>query len=467
MTLIGTELLETAERAINIGHRLGLRQVEAFSVMNRVFTVRMTRNSIFEAKGVQDKGIGIRVSREGGLGFSSTSKFDSESLSTAVANASRIASKRSLGVNMKFPEISLASTVGGIHDGALSKTEPDEIVALAHRTIQSSTESHSNITDNSGVLTVVEFTVAVANSNGLSESYGGTLFEHSLTATARDGEVTSEGAASTAGRSLKEIKPEDIGRKAAHMASEGLKASGLEEQIYFIILDPSAVSDIAMHVSILTSPLYIKTYSPLYVGKIGQPVSSPDLSVFDDPTMHGGVGSAPIDDEGTPTTKRPIINHGRLETFVYDTLSGLMESRPSTGNAVRVVTSAGISAMPGKNYNCEPVPVLLNPVVEPGSYSRQEMIDDTRDGLLVERLHYTRLTNPSRGDYTAVLRMGLSRIKDGSIVGSVKKARIVDNLVQMMMSVDAVGRELTVAGGWGAYSHVPSLRTKARIVPIR
>jgi len=209
--LIGTELLETAERAINIGHRLGLRQVEAFSVMNRVFTVRMTRNSIFEAKGVQDKGIGIRVSREGGLGFSSTSKFDSESLSTAVANASRIASKRSLGINMKFPEISLASTVGGIHDGALAKTEPDEVVALAHRTIQSSTESASNIVDNSGVLTVVEFTVAVANSNGLSESYGGTLFEHSLTATARDG-VTSEGAASTAGRSLKEIKPEDIGR---------------------------------------------------------------------------------------------------------------------------------------------------------------------------------------------------------------------------------------------------------------
>jgi PmbA protein len=465
--LEGTELLEIAERAVNIGHRLGLRQVEAFSVMNRVFTVRMTRNSIFEAKGVLDKGVGIRVSRECGLGFSSTSKFDSESLSAAAANASRIASKRSLGVTLRFPEISPCRGVGGIYDEALAKTGPDEIVALAQRTIQSSTESGSNIIDNSGALTVVEFTVAVSNSNGLSESYRGTMFEHSLTATARDGELTSEGAASTAGRTLKGIRPEDVGRKAADMASEGLKASGLEERTYSVVLDPTAVSDIAMHVSILTSPLYIKTYSPLYVGKVGQLVSSLELSVVDDPTEEGGVGSAPIDDEGTPTVKRYIIDHGRLETFAYDTLSGLMESRASTGNAVRAVTSAGISALPGKNYNCEPIPILLNPVVEPGGCTRQEMIEDTRDGLLVERLHYTRLTNPSRGDYTAVLRMGLSRIKDGSVVGSVKKARIVDNLVQMMMSVDAVGKELTVAGDWGAYSHVPSLRTKARIVPIR
>jgi len=76
------------------------------------------------------------------------------------------------------------------------------------------------------------------------------------------------------------------------------------------------------------------------------------------------------------------------------------------------------------------------------------------------------LTNPTRGDFTSVLRMGLHVIKNGEIAGALKKSRLLDNLLNMLQNVDAVSDRLVVAGSWGEYAHTPIIRTKAHITPI-
>jgi predicted Zn-dependent protease len=143
-----------------------------------------------------------------------------------------------------------------------------------------------------------------------------------------------------------------------------------------------------------------------------------------------------------------------------------MEEKKTTGNAIRAPFAVGVSSFPGKNYNGEPIPIPRNPYFEPGKWKREEMIEDINRGLLVRRFHYTRLTNPTRGDFTSVLRMGLHSVKNGEVAGSVKKSRLLDNLLNLLKNVDAISDELVAAGSWGNYTHTPAIRTKAHVAPI-
>ena len=86
--------------------------------------------------------------------------------------------------------------------------------------------------------------------------------------------------------------------------------------------------------------------------------------------------------------------------------------------------------------------------------------------MLVRRFHYTRLTNPTRGDFTSVLRIGLYVVKNGEIAGALKRSRLLDNLLNMPQNIDAVSDRLIVARSWGEYAHTPIIRTKAHITPI-
>ena len=86
--------------------------------------------------------------------------------------------------------------------------------------------------------------------------------------------------------------------------------------------------------------------------RIGQPVGPPCLTVADDPTWPGLVGSRRMDDEGQPALRRVLIDHGVLKEPLCDLRSGeRFACRP--GNA-----RAGSFVDP-------PVPRMSNTVLEP------------------------------------------------------------------------------------------------------
>lgn len=455
------------EQILKIAERQRADEAEAYLVSNRVLTVRLVNNSVFEAKGVHDIGVGIRVLKDGGLGFSSTADFTSKSLQKAVKAALDASKTRKLPFKYSFPSPAEPPEVLGVYDSKLAKLPSDEAVDLAYQMVEESLAYNRKIADNAGVFNLVAYHTLVMNSHGLRTKDDGTFFETSLTTTARQGAASSEGAEATAGRSLKELKPREIGRKAAEMAISGLNAQTLKEGTYPIILDSEPTAGITRYVRRLCSPAMAKLYYPLFLDKLGKRVASEKLTFMDDPLMPGGVGSAPIDEEGSPSQKVTVIEKGMLKSFVYDTFYGAMENKHSTASGLRsALFAVGISSFPGKNYNGEPVPAARNLYVVPGGWKRDEMIEDTRDGLLVKRFHYTRLTNPTRGDFTSVLRMGLYSVKKGEVVGALKKSRLIDNLLDVLKSMDAVSDRLTVAGAWGSYAHTPIIRTKAHVAPV-
>ena len=75
------------EQILKIAKQQKADESDVYLVSNKVLTVRLVNNSVFEAKGVLDIGVGIRALRGGGLGFSSTADFSSKSLKKAVKAA--------------------------------------------------------------------------------------------------------------------------------------------------------------------------------------------------------------------------------------------------------------------------------------------------------------------------------------------------------------------------------------------
>jgi PmbA protein len=466
MASVLDDLKDRGDTVLKIAEKRGLDEAEAYLVSNRVLTIRLVNNAVFESKGVYDTGVGLRVIKDNMLGFSSTADLSKRSLEILVDAAASASKARKLPFKYSFPKPKKIPRVAGTYDRKLAELPSEKAVELAYDMAEASTAHDKRIADNAGVLNVVNYETLVLNSYEVSAENSGTFFEASLSSTAKSGKEVSEGSEATAGRNLKEFKPKNVGERAAEMAVSGLKSQKLKEDTYTVMLDYEPCSGVLGYVSRLVSPMMAKLYFPLLLDKLNKKIASDQITLIDDPLMPSGVGSASVDDEGTPSEKHVIIDVGVLKTFVYDSFCGAVEKKKTTGSAVRASSAVGVSTFPGKNFNSETIPIPRNPYFKPGKWSREEMLEETKRGLLVRRFHYTRITNPTRGDFTSVLRMGLYAVENGEIAGALKKSRLLDNLLNMLQNVDAVSDRLVVAGNWGDYAHTPVIRTKAHVVPI-
>ncbi|MEW6069779.1 MAG: TldD/PmbA family protein [Candidatus Thermoplasmatota archaeon] len=453
-------MIEICERAINLAQRAKADSAEAFGVKCKIFTVRIVNSRIFEAKGIQDSGVGLRVIKNGGLGFSTANEFSNSSLTKIIENCLRLAKFKKLGFKYDFPSPRKSKPKVSYHK-KLAELAPEEVIGLAKRMIESATNFNTKIKDVAGTINVVEYYINLINTNGVNAKDKGTMLEASLTSTAKDGTV-AEGADSHGYRYLKDFSPEEIGKASARMAIDSLSYEKLIPKEYVLVLDPGALVDILHFLGYLISPLYQKIYSPLLTDKLGKNVASEFLTIYDDATFAQSYGATNIDDEGMPTVKLSIVKNGLLQNFVYDSFYAAKENKKPTGNAYR----AG-AYFPGRTYLSEPLPLAKNLRIEIGDAKREEIIQETKDGLLAMRSHYPRITNPIRGDYTTIFRQGLYRIKNGEIVGAVQKSRLIDNILSLLKRIDLIGNNLTSAGCWGHYLLVPSVRVeKARVVPV-
>lgn len=464
---MSVDIRERAQRILDIMTKFKADEAEAYVVSNRLFTVRLVNNVVFEAKGVLDIGVGLRVIKNRGLGFSSTSDVSDKGIESATKTAIESAKRRKLPFKYSFPEPTKPSKVERIYDNKVARLPEDEAVHLAYSMVETALDYDKRIKDNSGVLNLVEYHVTTLNSHGVDAVDKGTLIEASLTSTAESNGIAVEGADSHGYRMLDDLDTGAIGRKAAEMAVKGLKSETIREGRYAVILDPGPLAATMVYVNYLISPLFARMRFPILLDKIGKKIGSDLVNIYDEPAYPGGFNSSCIDDEGVGTKKTPIVKNGVFKNFVYDTQYASMEGKKSTGNGIRFAFVTGVSTFLGKNYNLEPIPRLTNGLFAAGDAKRDEVIEDTKDGLLAMRSHYTRITNPTKGDFTTVFRMGLNRVKNGEIVGALKKSRLYDNILSILSNIDLVGDNITSAGSWGNYALVPTIRiSKAHVVSL-
>jgi len=165
-------------------------------------------------------------------------------------------------------------------------------------------------------------------------------------------------------------------------------------------------------------------------GKLGENTGSPVFSAYEDP--HALI-SRFFDDEGTPTTKKALIENGKLASYFYNRLSAAKERCPqkSTGNGFRQDYKEGIST------------AYTNVIVKAGNKTQGDLLGEMKDGLLITACDGVFAgVNPVSGDFSLIAKGFM--VKDGAPAEPVSGITIGGNLCGLLAAVEGTASDTVI-----------------------
>ncbi|MBE43593.1 MAG: peptidase U62 [Thaumarchaeota archaeon] len=453
---------DICKKALDIALKFNVDEAESFLVDKEIITIRVADSQIAESKGIRERGLAIRIVKNGSIGASSTSLLDEKNLANAVEDAILATTMGSEIKWKSFPKPSKITSVDGCYDERLNKLSIEKCIDIS-LSMLNSTLQFSNVNSVSGSLHVVKEHVYITNSNNVNLHDNGTYIIGNINADAKNNGETVSGVGFNTARTLNAFNAESVGKEAGDMATRSIGARNCDEGTLSVIFTPYALGELLSFV--LSYNFNAKAYqdkrSCLY-GKLGKQVAVETFTLQDNPRSRDCIGSKSFDDEGVPTQTRNLIEKGVFQSIIYDTFYAAKDNVDSTGNASRSGYPVGRSANP------IPFPSMHNIVIKSGDYSIDEIIRETKNGLLVGRLWYTYAVNPEKGDFSCTARSGIFIIKNGEIVGPSRMVRIIDNLQRFLMNITAIGKDSKHTMQWHSLPSVtPSLRVDGiKVVPV-
>ena len=299
----------------------------------------------------------------------------------------------------------------------------EEIALAAEQKIKEQDQRTENLITTS--LQVQSQTVTLRTSAGFSGSYKHTLATLVANAAMDEPDQKNLGTANTVTRSLDGL---DLAKTAERTLRQLTRLVGdrpAPAGQFPILFAPSSARTIAsMLLQMCSGPatLFMETLS---LGKAGDAVCSPRVTLVDDATRKNGIGSAPFDHEGVKPARKVIIEKGVLKDYLLNSYYGRSLRRSSTGNAV-----ANGDARFGVRHT--------NAFIETGDVDPKDILADVKRGLLV-----TRFLSPAM-----TLSMNFTQavegfwIEDGKVSYPVRAAAIAAPLRSMLEGIVAVGKDL-------------------------
>ena len=294
----------------------------------------------------------------------------------------------------------------------------------------------------SGALTTSVLEAAVANSLG-TFAYFPTTHAEINTVIMSD---TSAGYAEDLALDVNDLDFEAIGAEALAKCLRSRNPQSLEPGQYPVILEPYAVQDFFEMMAFTGfSAVAMQEGRSFMVGKIGQQIIDPRVSIWDDGLDPAGLPQ-PFDFEGVPKQRVELITNGVARGVVYDSYAAGKEGKQSTGHALPAPNTFG--------------PFPLNAFFAPGDATVEEMIKSTKRGLYVTRFNYTRPVEPTKVVITGMTRDGTFWIENGEIAYPIKNLRFTQSYLEALNAVEAIGIKSKLTEGFGTVS-VPALKLSA------
>ncbi|MGB2581534.1 MAG: TldD/PmbA family protein [Thermoplasmata archaeon] len=303
--------------------------------------------------------------------------------------------------------------------------------------------------DVGGTLFVRRASWGIASSKGALAEDGNASMDLSVRAFSQP---EASGQAVCVTPTVSKMNATDVGARAADLAVKAKDPVQGEEGKMDLVMEPLMIGSMTVHSAGMTSALAVELGMSMYAKKIGKMVASEDVTIIDDPSM-SSMTRRTFDHEGMPTRKNIVIKDGMLKTYLHNTSTAKRFKTRSTANAGPMIASS---------FNTPNEPVMFHPVLKPGEWKLDEIVEDTKNGLYLNNTWYTRYQNYSTGDFSTIPRDAILLIRNGEIAGSVKNIRVSDNMLRLWKSVDAVSRNAEEIFWWeeAGPGHLPAARAK-------
>ena len=165
----------------------------------------------------------------------------------------------------------------------------------------------------------------------------------------------------------------------------------------------------------------------LYTDRVGEQVAAPGVTLIDDATLPGYIGSLNMDDEGTPGQRTVLIEDGVLVGYMHDWISARHFDTARTGNGRR------------QNYHHYPVPRMTNTYLLGGEVDPEEIIRSVDKGVYCVNYSGGQV-NISNGDFV-FSTVEAYLIEGGKQTAPLKHTSLIGNGPTLLQNVTMIGSD--------------------------
>lgn len=357
--------------------------------------------------------------------------FDKPSLIQAVESAAKIA--KISPENNDFESIPSPKPYSDVLKGvdliskATIEADPEKRAEYATTAIQVAHEVDKRIYAVAGAISSLTYERVILNSLGIEAYQIGSKSNIDLTILAKEDEEETAGWAKDVRRDFDQLNVEVVAQRAAQKASTGFGMIDLEPGDYEVIFEPAALADLMDYMCYIgfNAKMY-QEYRSFLIDRIGEKLFSEKLSLWDNGLDNRFPMPEIFDHEGYPKSNVELITEGVVKSLLYDTLTAGKDGVESTGHHLKY---RGIS-----------FPSASHLVIAEGDSSLEEMISETKRGILITHFHYLNPVNPNKGIFTGLTRDGTWLVENGEVKSPLKTLRFTDAVTRFLSEINLVGK---------------------------
>ncbi len=409
--------------------------VEAYAELTTETQVNAFKGEVEQLTSASSSGVGVRVVRDGRLGYAYTADLSDHGLRECLTEARANLEVSSEDPGNVLPEAGEHEALAGIFDPRQAQAAPERKVALALDLEARTRAADPKVTQvESARYGDVVGQLAIASSNGVRGSFAVTHAWCAAVALATEDGQSQVGFAVDAARALDDLDPGPVAAEAASRAVRMLGATKPPTRTVPVVFDRMVAPSLVGVLLAGLSAEEVQKGRSLFADKLGQRVGAAGLRLVDDGRLVDGPGAAPFDAEGVPTRRTVLIEDGVLQCFLHNTATAARGDASSTGNARR----ASFKSTPGVSAH--------NLFLAPGELDQAGLLAKAGEGLLVQDVSGVHSgANPITGDFS----VGVSGLlfRGGELAEPVREATVAAQLLDILQGIVAVGSDLRFTTG--------------------
>jgi TldD protein len=225
----------------------------------------------------------------------------------------------------------------------------------------------------------------------------------------------------------------DLARESANRAISLLDAKPAKGGMMHAILDPE-LGGVFAHEAVghAAEGDLVKEGNSVLIGKIGETIGSPQITIVDDPSLVE-FGFCPVDDEGSETTRTEIIRAGKMQSYLHS-----KETMARIGDGI----PGHCRGMAGEM----PLVRMSNTFIENGDASLEEILESCQNGILLKGSRGGQV-DPGRGMFQFNAEYGYL-IEDGECTTMVRDVSLSGEILKTLHSVSMVGNDRSLHPGY-------------------
>lgn len=436
------QLLSLSNKVINkINEKHDLDAIEVFFTLEKSLQVTFAGQSISSERDTIELGFSVRVIKDEVEGFSYTNKYDLDSLLLSANESIKMAN-----ISVKKPGISLPSqqsypTVDGLYSNEVRDLTVDDLIDYANTFLLQLRHPSVKINTDLSRLYVSESWTGIVNSNGVEGFQKGNALHGNFFCVPREGakvgSFISEIMFTRDTRSLDLVQTGQDIRKKAIRNLDVKTLSSIDSDI--VIFSPESITTpIGVVIAMAVAADQVQQNRSIWKDRLADQVAVEDFNFIDEPhNPEAGMAAKVFDDEGTKTQDTHIIKNGVLEHFLFDEFRASKAGTKSTGNSWRSLNTSRFTKPPSSIFP-------NGPIIKAGDSSFDELIEDVKQGIIIERFAGSQRTE--NGIFSGLAK-GTQLIENGEISSPLTNVTIAGNVFDVLNNITGLGKKIKLADG--------------------